>query len=152
MSFVEFTASQYSQIFWLEACRRPEQEQARYHIYGVFEYNGTLDFMRLNDALQAVVNTHYNLRSNFKQKTNDLIQIVHKNRLAKLDSYVVDSNDEYEAILQKTITLPFDLTNDPLFRFTCIQNKTTKTTTFIPNFHHIIIDGTCASGGTGVIH
>jgi amino acid adenylation domain-containing protein len=142
MPSIEFVTSQFSKIFWLEASSRPQEEQDRYHIYGVFEYTIPPNLIRLNDSLQAIVNTHYNLRSTFKEHADDLIQVVHHNVFVKLDSYVVHSNDKCNALIRRIIELPFDLINGPLFRFTCIQNMVTNSTLFIPNFHHIIIDGT----------
>jgi amino acid adenylation domain-containing protein len=142
LASIEFKASQYSKVFWLEALRKPRHEQVRYHIYGVFEYNISPDFIRLNDALQAVVNTNYNLRSSFKEQSDDLLQVVQQNVLAKLECYVVGSLEECQAIIQKVVEEPFNLADGPLFRFVCIQNRATKTTIFITNFHHIIIDGT----------
>ena len=142
MSSIEFLASQYSKIFWFESIRRNEKEQARYHIYGVYHYEVSPDFYRLEYALQAAVNNNYNLRSNFIDRKAELLQIIHDDVKVVLNKYSVNNEIEYQKILKECIELPFNLADGPLFRFSYIDNKTTGIVTFVPNFHHIIMDGT----------
>ena len=89
-----------------------------------------------------VLNTHYNLRSNFQEQDGELMHIIKSNVTVKIDYYGVNTNTEYKSLLQQIISEPFILANDPLFRFTCIANKESGNTIFIPIFHRSIIDGT----------
>ena len=142
MSYISVQASQYSKIFWFEALRRPPEEQTRYHIYGTYQYTTPLDLSRLERALQAVVNTQYNLRSHFSDESGELFQHIHEAVKVDLIYCVTHTACEYQEIVHEIQTRPFDITVGPLFRFACIVRQENNTTTFVLVFHHIIIDGT----------
>ncbi len=96
----------------------------------------------MKQALQATVNTNYNLHSNFDEQAGTLQQIIHDHVQAVLEEHTVEKQIESKAIVQKTITQPFDLAKDALFRFALINSKYNQTVTLLVVFHHIILDGT----------
>ncbi len=137
-----FTASAYSKIFWIEALRLPPEEQFRYHVYGIFHYSTPPDFLRLEMALQILVNTNYHLRTTFVEQNEALRQIIKHDQVAELTYYSVNHDEQFHTILKQAISQPFDLAQGPLFRFVLIFHEQTQITTFLPIFHHIILDGT----------
>ncbi|GEM_PF-983624 len=135
-------ASQYSKIFWLSAECLPAEEQCRYHLYGQYHYKEAIDTTRLETALQRLVNTNYNLRSTFTIRDKQLTQVITKEQCIDLHCEWVNNESQYQSVRDAYINQHFDLAKGPLFRFVLIINKESKISTFIPIFHHIIIDGT----------
>jgi polyketide biosynthesis malonyl-CoA-[acyl-carrier-protein] transacylase len=139
---LSLSASYYSNVFWLASQRLQLEEQCRYHIYGIFHYSEILDISRLKLALQCLVNTNYNLRTTFAIQNRKLQQFIINEQIANLACYWVSGEEQCNAVLEANIRKPFDLDIGPLFRFVLIIDSEKHTSTFLPIFHHIIIDGT----------
>lgn len=136
-------ASYYSKIFWVEASRLSLEEQHHYHVYGLFHYFQQLDISQLKAALQRLVNTNYNLRTTFIMNSDGFLwQSIKRNQIALLEYHLAKSNAEYQEILYEAIHRPFELAKGPLYRFVLIFEEEIQRTTFLPIFHHIVIDGT----------
>ncbi|NRB11086.1 MAG: amino acid adenylation domain-containing protein [Rickettsiaceae bacterium] len=139
---VTLDSSEYSKIFWLGSQKLDRDEQRRYHIYGQFHYEINPNLICLTDALQALVDNNYNLRSVSKENSGQLLQTVRSDVRVKLDIYNAQNSHEYRQNIENIIAEPFDLQHGPLFRFAYISQKGTSKGVFLPIFHHIIIDGT----------
>jgi amino acid adenylation domain-containing protein len=141
--FLSLRASCYSKIFWLEASRLSAEEQHHYHIYGIFHYSEQPNLSQLKAALQRLVNTNYNLRTTFVMNNDAfLLQRIQHNQMVQLEDHLAKSKAEFQQILHEAIHRPFELAKGPLCRFVLIFEKETQRTTFLPVFHHIILDGT----------
>lgn len=140
---VRLSASCYSKIFWAEASRLSSVEQSHYHVYGIFNYSEQPDISRLKMALQKLVDTHYNLRTTFViDNEASLSQIINNHLIVELAFYTTNKKENFQLLFNNAIHQPFDLAKGPLFRFTLLVDPETKKTTFLPVFHHIILDGT----------
>ena len=137
-----FPASHYSTLFWIEAMRLSSKAQHHYHVYGLFHYSKKPDIQRLERALQILVNNNYNLRTTFVIRDEKLWQRIRHQQTAQLDYYSVNNQEQFDTILTQLTHQIFDLEQGPLFRFALIFNDETRKTTFLPIFHHIILDGT----------
>jgi len=145
-------ASCYSTMFWVEAMRLAPEEQSSYHVYGIFHYPKKPNVARLEMALQLLVNTNYNLRTTFvtqpkesqgkELRGEELRQVIRNNQTVKLAYHSVSSDAQFDKVLNEAIEQPFDLACAPLFRFVLIFHEERQRTTFLPIFHHIILDGT----------
>jgi amino acid adenylation domain-containing protein len=129
-------------MFWIDALRLPSEEQYHYHVYGIFHYRTKPNISCLEKALQILVNTNYNLRTTFVMCNGRLQQLIGKACLAKLSYHSVNDDKQFYEILNEAIHQPFDLNHGPLFRFVLIFHEKRQRTTFLPIFHHIILDGT----------
>lgn len=140
--YLSLPASYYSALFWIEAMRLPPEAQHHYHVYGLFHYSEKPNTQQLEMALQILVNNNYNLRTTFVMHDEALRQRVRYQQTAKLDLYSVSGDEQFHTLLNQLTHKAFDLKQGPLFRFILIFNQTTQKTTFLPIFHHIILDGT----------
>lgn len=135
-------ASKYSVPLWLVTLSLAENQQCLYNKAGTCHYKNGVDVTRLKNALQATVNTNYNLRSNFEEKQGILHQIINDHVDVILERYTAENEDKAKAIIQQKTKRPFNLSQEPLFRFALIENKYDQSMTLLGVFHHIIIDGT----------
>ena len=135
-------ASRYSMLFWLEAARLPPDRQREYHVHGVFHYDQTPDVLRLERAIERLVQANYHLRTTFAMRDSTLHQVIHRDLVVRISQLVAGSDRQVDAIIQEAIDQPFDLATGPLFRFVFIRHHGTNRATFVLVFHHIILDGT----------
>ncbi len=138
---VSLDASAYSKIFWLEYSRLPTERQAQYHIYSITHHDKSLNVARLKDALQAVVNNNYNLRTIFQENGGKLNQVVFKDLSMHLAITKAENEEIAKEFIQAQINEPFILEKGPLFRFALIENTYNSTYTLVLVCHHIIVDG-----------
>ena len=116
-----------------------------YHMPMAERLIGTLDVPALRRALQAIVDRHKALRTNFKIVDGTPQQFV---RELTLDVPLIDLSEtpkqdrEAEALrlLKDEASRPFDLMNDPLMRALLVRIDECEHLLLI-TMHHIVIDG-----------
>lgn len=134
-------ASQYMKTFWFES-NKNLRASACYQLSAVFSYQKFPDIDQLKRAIQATVNSRYDLRSNFVEKKGSLKQIIHDYVEVHLEVYHSESEVETQIIVNQTIQRPFSLSKDSLFRFVLVLNEYNFTANLIVILHHLIVDGT----------
>ena len=134
-------AHKYSKALWLELLRVPASEHARYNIGRYWTFPGEIDIARMQHALQDVVNTNWDMRSNFFEQDGELYLGVHKVVTAKLEYREAANAAACSALIEALTALPFDLERDKLFRFYAIKNIADQQTTLLFIFCHLITDG-----------
>jgi amino acid adenylation domain-containing protein len=115
-----------------------------YHIPLLLNLEGKLDVAALEKALQAIYKKHEILRTQFHYNGEKVYQKVNGsepwNLMLKDASKEVWDNKTFEEFIQGQISLPFDLSNDAMFRALLIQKGPTQNTLLLV-FHHIAFDG-----------
>ena len=116
-----------------------DKQSLIYNISGGIIFDKCLDKYKLEKCFKKIIKRHSSLRTFFKNKENEIVQIVKKNIHYKLD-YIEEKTDDINLICSKYIE-PFDLSKAPLFRTKLIKLKNNKELLFL-DIHHIISDGT----------
>ncbi|MCY8823358.1 non-ribosomal peptide synthetase [Bacillus atrophaeus] len=122
-----------------------EQSEA-YHETMIINLEGELELELLKKALQAVVDKHEMLRTNFDHTNfQDSMQIIFKMKKVRLDySDISAENTDSESYVKNKMIEDrlrgFNLKEDLLIRLTVIKTKEKYYTLIISN-HHIIMDG-----------
>ncbi len=123
-----------------------ENQNAAYNISSVFEFNGNLDLLILEDVFQALFQRHESLRTVFvetvdaeiRQRIVDFNDLNFKIQIVDATNGISDEN--LSDVIEKEIKLPFDLSEDCLMRVKLIK-KSEDTFIFILVMHHIVSDG-----------
>ena len=116
-----------------------------YNINLVVELQGDLNIRALEKSLKFIVERHEILRSEYCLIGHEPILRIYKKLKVNLDktdltSFNLDTQDDKIKIIQKYLSIQFDLDQAPLFRF--ILLRTSKNSyIFIVVLHHIIADG-----------
>ena len=134
-------AHKYSKALWLELLRVPASEHARYNIGRYWTFTDEIDIPRMRQALQVVVNSNWDMRSNFFEQDGELYLGVHKVVNVKLEYKEATTAAACSALIEALPALPFDLEHDKLFRFYAIKNIADQQTTLLFVFCHLITDG-----------
>lgn len=124
------------QLFALEQARKMG---TTYHTPIVWLIEGELDFVRLQQSIQELINRHEVFRTTFHYVQGELMQQIHDEinwTIKKLKA-----SDEQEAMqMIATLIRPFELLKHPLFRVGLIEISSTKHL-LILDLHHLICDG-----------
>ncbi|SMC86734.1 non-ribosomal peptide synthetase [Sporomusa malonica] len=134
-------ASKYTKALWLEMTRIPANEHIRYHGTRYWTFAGDLDIIRLQNALQAVVNNNWDMRSNFFEHNGEIYLGVRRVVDVKLEYREVGSAQECSLYIEKMAALPFDFERDLLVRCAAIKNMADQQTTLLFVFCHLNTDG-----------
>ncbi|MGV3610689.1 MAG: amino acid adenylation domain-containing protein [Fluviicola sp.] len=119
-----------------------EEASKAYHMPAAFRINGQLDYQRLEEAVNMVVEKHESLRTVFKEMNGDPVQCIlpMEDAYVKIDQFALDS---YSGALNEFLisdwARPFDLHKGPLLRCSLIRASSETILSF--NMHHIISDG-----------
>jgi amino acid adenylation domain-containing protein len=137
-------ASECANLFWVDAKKLNQNEQYYYHFHCVYHYTNHLDPLKLTTALQKVVDQEYHLRSNFvyDEAESCLKHVIHHQVIANIISYQAQTETLAKEYQDREIHKPFNLEQDPLYRFVIIENKFDQTISLLVVIHHIVLDGT----------
>lgn len=131
------TSSQYE--IWL-ASQSPMTSIA-YNMVAVFDIDGTLDIVKLNNAMQKLLEKHEVLRTNFIEERGEVFQTFRA--LHQIDFEVtyhrVNENTKDE-VIQNYINQEFDLSRDVLLKMILIETDN-KSSQLVFCTHHSIMDG-----------
>jgi amino acid adenylation domain-containing protein len=133
-------ASKIQSQFWLLNNKYPDT--GAYNLFSVFLVNQKFKLEIFQKAAQLVVNRHEALKTNFKIEDGTIYQSIKDE--AKVNVSVVHIDDNYrDDVVHDSIFLevnkPFDLSTDPLYRFTVFKFRDNSIVLAL-TFHHIIID------------
>ena len=122
-----------------------EPDSPLYNIPTALRLVGTLDVDALKKSLNAIVNRHEALRTNFVSEAGTPVQVIKAQ--ATLELSVVDlsalpieaRHADTEALLLRESQKPFELANDLLLRATLFRMASQEHILFL-NMHHIVSD------------
>ena len=109
-----------------------------YNITKAILIDGDIDQIKVEKAINKLIDRHEALRTSFEMKDNEIVQKIHKN--IKID---VDYKEVDEVMLKKVISnfiQPFNLNKAPLLRSAIIKLQENKHILLI-DVHHIVVDG-----------
>lgn len=121
------------------------RDALQYNVAQVIKIKPDTDLTRLSEALAKAVRVHPAMSTRFVSRNGDVMQ----QRLdpdsvadivASIPEIVLD-HDPTRAEMQKLVR-PFDLFNDPLYRFSIIRHG--NDAWLFMDFHHIVFDGVSA--------
>ena len=119
------------------------EKTAAYNIHLGFWLRGALNVDALRSSLQALVNRHASLRTDFRLEGRDLVQVVSQDVRANLRvTDITGSADLYPtayALAKEEVESTFDLAKGPLFRSRLIRETPTDHV-LLCTMHHIITD------------
>ncbi|MDQ0274004.1 condensation domain-containing protein, partial [Cytobacillus purgationiresistens] len=114
-----------------------ENIENNYNITGAVQLEGEIDALRIEKAIQQVINRHEALRTSFAQIEDGFIQRIHPHVSFSLERW-----EEEEPVVPQRVnnySRPFELTKAPLLRAGLISMDAEKHV-LILDMHHIISD------------
>jgi amino acid adenylation domain-containing protein len=115
-----------------------------YHIPVAVQLTGELEIETLERSLNALIDRHESLRTNFQITNGEPVQIIHPDRPLSLPLTDLQScTEQTAAVEQQAIALaqtPFNLATDPLLRVHLLRLAPTQHVILL-TLHHIITDG-----------
>ncbi|MBQ0083223.1 MAG: amino acid adenylation domain-containing protein [Clostridiales bacterium] len=118
---------------YLECMENPSS--VMYNILFSVDLPLSTDIKRFKEAVKTVVEAHPSLMVNLKV-VNGVPSFVQANHEIKIEEIETDDTEKEISGFAR----PFDLENDPLFRFAVIRSE--KKTVFVFDIHHTVFDGT----------
>jgi len=109
-----------------------------YNMPTILEIYGELDISRLENALENLRKRHAILNTSFKFQDGEVLQIINEDCKMSVNLLQIAESD-LESMIKKLIQ-PFDLSNAPLLRVSCVKTEKNKQVIII-DMHHIISDG-----------
>jgi amino acid adenylation domain-containing protein len=131
------------QQFWL--LDQAEPNNSSYNIRTAIEISGALDEPRLQQALQAIVDRHENLRTNIIANEGHPLQVISPKVTVTVASAdlsplaMAERERETKRALDAEAEEQFDLANGPLFRFKLLKLASDRHVLLL-TIHHIICD------------
>lgn len=116
------------------------QGTREYHVSGGLRLIGTVDFKILETALKTVINRHEVLRTVIKEKNGIGYQEIASIDKWKLSTIKIEESDNEKEEISKFLNIPFDLSNDYMFR-ACLYDLGNNKNILACVFHHIASDG-----------
>lgn len=123
-----------------------EPGSAVYNMRLALRLLGPLDASAFVKALDEIVHRHEPLRTNFRQVGGRPVQVIHKSGVAevnRLDLRRIPEHQRKEHLLRlagEEARKSFDLSNDPLIRFTLLE-LSKEEHVFLLTAHHAVFDG-----------
>jgi polyketide synthase PksJ len=120
-----------------------------YNLPQVYQLEGKLEFRRLNEAFQQLVQRHESLRTTFRTVKGRPCQQVHPAVPLEIETISLetvretgdlDSDEELVARITCEFIRPFDLAGGPLIRVGLIRQEENRYILMI-DMHHIVTDG-----------
>lgn len=119
------------------------EQTAAYNIHLGFWLRGALNIDALRSSLQALINRHASLRTDFRLEGRDLVQVVSQDVRANLVVTDITGSADLSAavyaLAQQEIESTFALAKGPLFRSRLIRATPTDHV-LVCTMHHIITD------------
>ncbi|WP_281817998.1 condensation domain-containing protein, partial [Vallitalea longa] len=120
-----------------------DENITNYNMSGALEIIGSVDKDKINRVFKKLINRHDILRTSFKEKGSDILQVVH----SQVDFEIESIGDISYAELDSTINgfiKSFDLKEAPLLRVGIVECDMERNFLLI-DMHHIISDGVSSS-------
>ena len=137
----EAPVSYAQQRYWL--LHQADPKGYTYNIFDFIKFDERLDLSRVKKAMELFVAHHGILRTTFKLRGHQLIQVISPESKFVLSSTEIgdikDENALVHEIIAKEREHPFDLENGPLIRLCVILSGTISYVSFVT--HHILNDG-----------
>ena len=136
-----FPASYAQSRLWF--LHQLEPELTAYHIPALWRLSGNLDLKALRLALADLIQRHSTLRTSFRLKGSEVVQIIHPAAHFLLDAEPIgDRNPDVviEQRLEQERTTPFDLASGQLLRARLLAVDRQHHLLLL-NHHHIASDG-----------
>jgi hypothetical protein len=98
-----------------------DPQSTAYNQPALLSVRGAFDAQRLERSLQALVQRHEALRTNFRQDEQQVLQSAHSHRAFSLQHQDLrgSSQAQQEQVAEALTAQPFDLEHDLLLRATC---------------------------------
>lgn len=112
-----------------------QTEDISYNTPKIFEINGLIDVVKMQEAFEKLGRRYELLRTTFENDGENFFQIVHEMAEFYVDEY--NSNQNIESIMSSFVR-PFNLKRAPLMRIGIVH--TPSTNYLLLDFHHIICD------------
>ncbi|WP_367867788.1 amino acid adenylation domain-containing protein [Pedobacter sp. WC2423] len=109
-----------------------------YNMYSVFEIEGDIDTLLLENSINSIIRENEILRTNFVEKNGEVYQIIREDREFSLAILDVGGKDFLSSI-KSYISQNLDLETDLLFKSVIAHYNDKKYLIFLT--HHIIVDG-----------
>ncbi|MDQ0191714.1 non-ribosomal peptide synthetase/type I polyketide synthase [Paenibacillus wynnii] len=119
-----------------------DKDNVAYNLPSATMIRGPLDKGRVEQALDKLIQRHESLRTTFRIRDNQPVQIIHSTARAPItySDKTVSSHEDIRHLIYEFIK-PFDLEKAPLFRVELI-NTGVDNYLLLFDLHHIIADGT----------
>lgn len=116
------------------------REALQYNVAQAIKIKPDTDIERLKEALAVAVKAHPALGARFVSRNGDIMQQRTQPENILVEEMTIDHTPTREE-MQKLVR-PFDLFNDPLYRFTIVRGG--GESWLFMDFHHIVFDGVSA--------
>ncbi|QXH49541.1 amino acid adenylation domain-containing protein [Pseudomonas fakonensis] len=118
-----------------------DPQSTAYNQPALLSVSGALDIQRLAQSLQALVQRHEALRTNFRQDERQVLQVIHAGREVSLEQLDLraSSQAEREQVAAELAARPFDLEHDLLLRASLLHTGEQQWTLVFCT-HHIVTD------------
>lgn len=123
------------QMLWL-ACQQPHVS-VTYNMYGAFEVTGDIGYLQA--GIQALIDAHEVLRTNFIEVQGVPKQMVRPEYPFTLQQFEVTSDHEAETFITDMVHTVFDLEKDMLLRVCLVKTEGRSILVFVT--HHLVMDG-----------
>ncbi|WP_243734992.1 non-ribosomal peptide synthetase [Paenibacillus turpanensis] len=115
-----------------------EEAGTSYNMPALFTVVGALDPVRVQDALDQLLQRHETLRTEFAMIEGEIVQRIHQNM--KTEVQWIRGEGQDVKLLVSSLIRPFDLSQPPLIRLSVIPIHAEKHL-FVFDMHHIAADG-----------
>ncbi|MCW6050897.1 amino acid adenylation domain-containing protein [Lyngbya sp. CCAP 1446/10] len=132
------------QRLWL--LQQIDRTNPSYNEHGAIQLKGLLNVPALERSLNEIVQRHESLRTTFKMREGQPVQIISPSLTIKLptvnlsDLPLSEQNNQIQQLTLEQSQSPFDLSQGPLLRWTLLQIGQ-QDYVLLVTMHHIICDG-----------
>ena len=127
-------SSQQKRIYAIY-CKNPNL--TNYNLPNLLKLKGSIDIVRLEDAVNRVIEAEEILRTSLHVEDGKYIQRIHKKRPIKVESFRLEGDEDLFEVMANNIQ-PFILEKDSLLRIKVIESD--GTTYIFRDMHHVIGD------------
>lgn len=116
------------------------RDALQYNVAQAIKIKSGTDLNRLKEALATAVKAHPALGARFVNRNGDIMQQRLEQDMVRVEELELDHEPAREDM--QALVRPFDLFNDPLYRFVIVRHG--KDAWLFMDFHHIVFDGVSA--------
>lgn len=116
-----------------------DKENLAFNLPSATLIEGKLEVDKVKIAINRLIERHEILRTTFKWKNNEIVQVINKDFEVPLSITKINGDFDIDALVKDFIK-PFELDKAPLLRVKLIENEHKHLILF--DVHHIIADGT----------
>jgi hypothetical protein len=122
----------------LYVLHKMDESSTIYNIPAVMEITGSIDRLKFENAVRALVMRHEILRTSIEMAGEEPVQVIHDSIDFKI-SYSMNDGIDFRQAIEEFIK-PFELEKPPLFRIKFMSLSPDRHI-FVFDMHHIISDG-----------